>query len=629
MMRVRLSGDDILHAARVAAAVALALFSLYSALFGVFQDMVQKGAHLAVVLLLVFLAGCRRSAAESRYWRSGVDACLMAGAFAVVFYHVVFHEAVANRWGELTELEYWLAIGCIAALLEATRRAIGWAIVILALVFLLYAVLGPHLPGMLAHRGYSAERILAQLYLGGGGIFGTPLGVSATFVILIIIYGAFLEHSGAGRVLMDIATGATGRSRGGPAKASVVGSSLMGTISGTAVANVLTTGTISIPLMKRNGYQPHVAGAVEAVASTGGQLMPPVMGAAAFIMADMIERPYLDIARAAIIPAVLYYVVLFTVVHLEAVKRGIPVLARSELPGVTSTLRAGGHLLISLPVFVYLLLIGYSVMYAAFWAVVVAVGASFLRRSSMLSPRRLVAALAASADAVVPVAVACATAGIIIGVISLTGLGLKFSTLVVTVSGGNLLVALVLTMIASLILGMGLPTAAAYILVATLVAPALVEMGVDLMAAHLFVFYGAMLSSITPPVALAAYSAAGLAGANPMRIALTAVSFGAAAFVVPLFFVYDTALIGVGTASAIGVALGTGVVGALCIAATIQGWALVRTRWMERIALGVSAVCLISPSVQADLAGIGLALAALIPQYLRRRAGRVPHAAER
>ena len=437
MMRTRLSRENVLDAVKAAAAVSLALFSLYSAIFGVFQDMVQKGTHLSIVLLIVFLASCRRSAGESGFLRSVVDFCLMAGAFAVVFYHVVYYEAVANRWGELTELEYWLAIGCIAALLEATRRAIGWAIVILALVFLLYALAGPYLPGMLAHRGYSVERVLSQLYLGGGGIFGTPLGVSATFVIVIIIYGAFLEKSGAGRVLMDIATGATGRSRGGPAKASVVGSSLMGMISGTAVANVLTTGTISIPLMKRNGYPPHVAGAVEAVASTGGQLMPPVMGAAAFIMADMIERPYLDIARAAIIPAVLYYVVLFAVVHLEAVKRGIPVLARSELPGVTSTVRSGGHLLLSLPVFVYLLLIGYSVMYAAFWAVVVAIGASFLRRNSMLSPRRFVAALVASVDAVIPVAVACATAGIIIGVISLTGLGLKFSTLVVTVSGGT------------------------------------------------------------------------------------------------------------------------------------------------------------------------------------------------
>ena len=231
-----LTRERVFDAVKAMAAISLALFSLYSAIFGVFQDMVQKGTHLALVLLIVFLVSGRRRDADSAVWRPIADLCLMAGAFAVVFYHVVFYEAVANRWGELAEWEYWLAIGCIAALLEATRRTIGWAIVILALVFLLYALLGPHLPGMLAHRGYSLERVLSQLYLGGGGIFGTPLGVSATFVILIIIYGAFLEHSGAGRVLMDVATGATGRSRGGPAKASVVGSSLMGMISGTAVA---------------------------------------------------------------------------------------------------------------------------------------------------------------------------------------------------------------------------------------------------------------------------------------------------------------------------------------------------------------------------------------------------------
>ena len=271
--------------------------------------------------------------------------------------------------------------------------------------------------------------------------------------------------------------------------------------------------------------------------------------------------------------------------------------------------------------FVYLLLIGYSVMYAAFWAIVTAIGASFLRRDSRLTPRRFVAALVSSVEAIIPVALACATAGIIIGVISLTGLGLKFSTLVVTVSGGNLLAALILTMIASLILGMGLPTAAAYILVATLVAPALVDMGVDRLAAHLFVFYGAMLSSITPPVALAAYAAAGLAGANPMRIAFTAVSFGAAAFVVPLFFVYDSALIGVGSVSEVVTATGTGIFGALCIAATIEGWALVRTSWIERGLLAIAAVCLIAPSTPTDLAGFGLALAALIPQILRRRVG--------
>lgn len=542
----------------------------------------------------------------------------MAFGFGVVFYHVVFFEAVANRWGELTELEFWLGTICIVALLEATRRTVGWAIVILAIVFLLYAFAGPWLPGMFAHRGYSFERVLSQLYLGGGGIFGTPLGVSATFVILIIIYGSILEHTGAGRVLMDIATGATGRSRGGPAKAAVVGSSLMGMISGTAVANVLTTGTISIPLMKRNGYKPHVAGAVEAVASTGGQLMPPVMGAAAFIMADMIEKPYLDIARAAIIPAILYYIVLFAVVHLEAVKQNIPVLDRDELPSIAGSLAARGHLLVSLPVFVGLLLVGYSVMYASFWAIAVGLGVSLLRRVSRMSPMDFLRALETSVDAVIPVAVACATAGIIIGVISLTGLGLKFSTLIVTLSGGNLLIALIFTMAASIVLGMGLPTAAAYILVATLVAPALVDMGVNIFAAHLFVFYGAMLSSITPPVALAAYAAAGLANANPMRIALTSVSFGAAAFIVPFFFVYDTALIGFGTTWEVAWALATAVIGAVCIAGAVQGWALQRIGVAGRVALAIAAICLISPNHIADLLGAAITALVVAVQLMHR-----------
>lgn len=600
------------------AAVTLAVFSLYSAIFGVFNDMVQKGTHLSVVLLIVFLVGFRRRAAAGEWWRSLIDLAWLAVGFGTVFYHVVFFEAVANRWGELTELEFWLGAACIVALLEATRRTVGWAIVILAVLFLLYAFLGPELPGLFMHRGYSFERVLSQLYLGGGGIFGTPLGVSATFVILIIIYGAILEHTGAGHLLMDIATGATGRSRGGPAKAAVVGSSLMGTISGTAVANVLTTGTISIPLMKRNGYRPHVAGAIEAVASTGGQLMPPVMGAAAFIMADMIEKPYLDIAKAAIIPAVLYYVVLFMVVHLEAVKRNLPVFGRDELPDIAASLRARGHLLVSLPLFVYLLLDGYSVMYASFWAVVVGFAVSLLRRVSRLSPRALLKALEASVDAVIPVAIACATAGIIIGVISLTGLGLKFSTLIITLSGGNLLIALVFTMVASIVLGMGLPTAAAYILVATLVAPALVDMGVNIFAAHLFVFYGAMLSSITPPVALAAYAAAGLADANPMRIALTSVAFGAAAFVVPFFFVYDTALIGIGGGGEVVLATATAVLGAACIAAVVQGWLIYRTGIASRALLALAAVCLISPNPFADLACAAVLVFVFTVQRLHR-----------
>ncbi len=609
-----------LRATRRGVALVLAVFSLYAAYFGAFSDMIQRSFHLALVIFLVFTAHGALANRESRIPRVLIDIVLMAVGVGVLLYHVVFFEAIAGRWGELTDLEFWFGIACVVTLLEATRRSIGWPIVILAIVFLVYAFAGPYLPGLLLHRGYSMERVISQLYLGGGGVFGTPLGVSATFVILIVIFGALLEKSGAGRVLMDIATGATGKSRGGPAKAAVVGSSLMGMISGTAVANVLTTGTISIPLMKRNGYRKHVAGAVEAVASTGGQLMPPVMGAAAFIMADLTETPYLDIAKAAILPAVLYYIVLFAVVHLEAAKHNIPVLEGEELPKIIPTLISGGHLLLALPIFAGMLIVGYSVMYASFWAIVTTIVVSYVKRSTWITPRKLYEGLIEGVEAVLPVAVACATAGIIIGVITLTGLGLKFSSLIVAISGDNLIVALILTLVASLLLGMGLPTAAAYILVSTLVAPALVDLGVNLLAAHLFVFYGAMLSSITPPVALAAYAAAGLAKANPFRIALTAVQFGIAAFIVPFFFVLNPLLLGFGDLVQILVAAAAAMVGAGAIAVAIQGWMIRRVALIARAGMFIGGLMMMLPDLTSAAIGIAVIGSVCLHQWMTRKA---------
>jgi TRAP transporter 4TM/12TM fusion protein len=594
---------------RLSLAVAVTAFALYTALFGVMSDMIQRSVHLGAVLALVFLGALAPSSlAPARSVAGRIVAWLLASAGLVVtLYHVVYFDAIADRYGELTTFELYLGIAATLILLEATRRAIGWPIVILALVFLLYAYFGAYLPGEAGHRGYDIPRIVSQLYLGGGGIFGTPLGVSATFVVLIVLFGAVLEHSGAGKVLMDIATSLTGRSRGGPAKAAVVGSSLMGMISGTAVANVLTTGTVSIPLMKRAGYRPAVAGAVEAVASTGGQLMPPVMGAAAFLMADLTGISYFEIAKAAIVPALLYYVVLFGVVHLEALKRDIPVLATDAVPRLGPTLVHGWHLLLSLPIFVYMLFAGYSVMYASFWALVAGVLASYVRRETWLTPSRLVRTIESGVEAVLPVAAACATAGIIIGVITLTGLGLKFSSLVVSLAGGNLFFALVLTMLASLVLGMGLPTAAAYILVATLAAPALEQLGVAQLAAHLFVFYSAMLSSITPPVALAAYAAAGLARANPFEIAVVACRYGSAAFIVPFFFAYNPALIGVdaGLLTVLQAAT-TSIVGGLCLAVAVQGWMLRGLAPLERIGFALIALLMLDPNWMTDLAGISL-----------------------
>ena len=592
---------------RIIAATILSFFSIYTAFWGVFPDMIQRSFHIGIILFLVYLAPLQNLSLSDllKSLKSYLFIILALLSLLVMFYHIIFFDDINDRWGELTNYEFFLGLAATFFLLDATRRTIGWPIAILAITFLLYALFGNYLPGEAGHRGYSLFRVMSHLYLGGSGIFGTPLGVTATFVILIVLFGAVLENSGAGKVLMDIANSLTGKSRGGPAKAAVVGSSLMGMISGTAVANVLTTGTISIPLMKRTGYRPATAGAIEAVASTGGQLMPPVMGAAAFLMSDMTGISYYEIARAALLPAILYYIVLFSVVHLEALKRNIPIIDTKDIPSIWETLKNGGHLLLSLPVFIYMMFDGYSVMYASIWSLMMAVALSYLRRSSWLTPTKIIRTIENGVDAVIPVATACACAGIIIGIITLTGLGLKFSSLVISLSGGNLFLALILTMIASLILGMGLPTAAAYILVATLAAPALEQLGINQLAAHLFVFYSAMLSSITPPVALAAYAASGLANANPFKIALVSCQFGIAAFIIPYFFAYNPVLIGIeASIEMILIAAFSAVFGSLSLAIAIQGWLFSKISFIERGIYLFVTFCLLSTSFLLGFIGV-------------------------
>ena len=600
----------VLPAFATGVSVALVLFSLYTAAFGVLPDVMQRGIHLSLAMILVYVHAASASYENGNRLRVFVLLGLVILGLSAAGYQVVFYDAVVSRYGAMTDAEIVIATVAVIVLLDATRRTIGWSMVVLALVFLAYAFWGNLLWGDIAHRGYDLKRVLAQVFLGADGIFGTPLGVSATFVVLIVILGALLEATGASGVLMDIAVAMTGRSRGGPAKAAVVGSSLMGMISGTAVANVLTTGTISIPLMKRSGYKAHVAGAIEAVASTGGQLMPPIMGAAAFLMADIIETPYTDIARAAIIPAALFYLAVFSAVHLEAVKSGLKPMDSSEIPSAKKSLIEGGHVLLAIPAFVSFLMVGYSVMFSSLWAIYVLVALSCLRRSTWLKPRKLLSVCKATGEAVLPVAMATATAGIIIAVVTLTGIGLKFSSLIVTLSGGSLFLALVLTMLSSLILGMGLPTAAAYILVATLAAPALVNLGVDLLAAHMFVFYSAMLSAITPPVALAAFAAAAISGENPMRIAVVSVKFGIVAFVIPYFFVLDIRLLGVGDFSTLIIPVGTAGIGAMALAGAAQGWFAGALGWVLRIALFAGAMMLIFPGMITNIAGL-VALAAI------------------
>lgn len=591
----------------------LVSLTLYTAYFGVFPDGLQRSAHLLLAMALVYIGALR--ALVSADGSSGLNRTLqklwillvLAGGVVTTGHHMVNFDAINDRWGEITNYEIVFAVVLIVTLFDACRRTIGWPIVILAAIFIAYGLFGAYLPDGLAHRGYSLKRITAQLYLGGGGIFGTPLGVSATFVTGVVVLGALLEKTGAGQVLMDFATGLTGRMRGGPAKAAVVGSSLMGMISGTAVANVLTTGPISIPLMRKSGYRKEAAGAIEAVASTGGQLMPPVMGAAAFIMAEFTATSYLTIAKAAFLPAVIFYAVLLAMVHFEAVKRNIPLLREADSTTDWASIVKRSYLLAPLPVFVSMLLNGYSIMLSSFWAVVASIIVSYFSRGSAQTPRRMVEMAVTAAYAVIPVALACAAAGCIIGIITLTGVGLKFSTLVVLLSGGQLPLALMLTMLTCLILGMGLPTAAAYILVATLVAPALVDLGVGLLAAHLFVLYSAMLSSITPPVALAAYAAASISQGNPLKIAVLACQFGMGAFAVPYFFVYDPALLGIDvTWVQVVVSFITAIAGGVSASIAMLGVFAYRLNIIERLGFALAAVLFLNSDWRYD------ALAAIV-----------------
>jgi TRAP transporter 4TM/12TM fusion protein len=608
------------------AAVLLVGLTLYTAYFGVFPDGLQRSAHLLLVMILVFAMALQSTFAPEQDSQGGIATALrriwivlaLLGGVIATGHQLVNFDAINDRYGSITPTEIVFGSMLVIALFDACRRTIGWPIVILASLFLCYGLFGAYLPDPLAHRGYSLKRVASQIYLGGGGIFGTPLGVSATFVTGVVVLGALLEKTGAGQVLMDFATALTGRMRGGPAKAAVVGSSLMGMISGTAVANVLTTGPISIPLMRKSGYRKEAAGAIEAVASTGGQLMPPVMGAAAFIMAEFTETSYLTIAKAAFLPAVIFYAVLLAMVHFEAAKRKIPILRDADSVTDWGSILRNSYLLIPLPVFISMLLNGYSIMLSSFWAIVASVLVSYLNRASALTPRRIVDTCVAAAQAVIPVALACGAAGVIIGIITLTGIGLKFSTLVVALSGGSLPLALVLTMLTCLILGMGLPTAAAYILVATLVAPALVNLGVSLLAAHLFVLYSAMLSSITPPVALAAYAAASISNGNPLKIAVLACQFGMAAFAVPYFFVYDPAILGIDvtwvqiTASFI-----TAIIGGICASAAMMGHLTDRLNIIERLLFAAAAILFMNSDWRVDLAAFAI-LAALVFWTSRR-----------
>lgn len=606
-------------------AVAISLFHLYTGAFGVFESMMQRSIHLSALMTLAFLT-CGSAKRLPRWLDRAISLSLALLTLVIGVYMLVEHERIVGRewyYGPMTVLDMTFGILMIVLVLEVARRVTGWALPIIAIFFLAYALFGQHLPYPFQIRTPPFRVLIDHMFLTPQAIFGIPLGVSATFVFLFVLLGAFLQQTGAGRFFIDLSIALVGRMTGGPAKAAVVASSLFGTISGHSVANVYATGTFTIPLMKRFGYPPAFAGAVEAAASTGGQITPPIMGAAAFIMAEFLGISYLQVAVAAIVPAFLYYLAVFASVHIEAVRRGLHGLPDEEVPALRPTFWKGFHFFVPLILLVVALVLGYTPFRAAFIGIVSLIVVAMLRKHSRISWRQFLKALEDGAYAAIIVAIACACAGIVVGVLDVTGLGITFMTIVLEISQGMFFPTLFLVMLACLILGMGMPTAPAYIIAAIIGAPVLIELGVPPLAAHFFVLGSALLSSITPPVALAAYAGAAIAGASPLRTGVIAFRVGFVKALVPYMYALNPALLLVGAPMTVVLAVATATAGTLALVAAIEGWLREPLTRPLRLVLGAAGFAMVIPEHYTDIAGLLLGAGVVLIQWRRVTAGRV------
>ncbi|MDR1946924.1 MAG: TRAP transporter permease [Desulfovibrio sp.] len=623
--------------------VLFSLFHLYTAAFGAFPPQIQRSVHLAFALFLIFIL-YPATERGSRSFLPWTDILLASAGAWVCIYIIINYEAIVLDVDPPGPVDYAHALAAVLLLLEATRRVVGLPIAVVATVFLAYALFGEHLPGMVGHGGFSLRRILSHMYLTTEGIFGVPLGVSASFVFLFILFGSFLHSTGLGKFFIDLALAATGHRVGGPAKVAIVASGFFGTISGSSVANTVSTGAFTIPLMRSIGYRGAFAGAVEAAASTGGQIMPPVMGAAAFIMAQFLGMPYVDIAKAALIPAVLYYLSVGIMVHMEALRMNLQAIPASRLPRVGKVLREGGHLLIPIAVLVWLLSTGFTPYMAAFACILTTVAVtgtvSFAvriigaKRNNELVSKALHLAAAelgttvwksmeSGARAGLAVAAACACTGLVIGVVTLTGIGLKLANGIVTLSGGIFFLTLLLTMAASIILGMGLPTTAKYIILATIATPAIQSFGVPALAAHLFIMYFGILADVTPPVALCAYAAAGIAKAGPNETGFTALKLAGAGFIIPYIFCYNPGLILINTTwPEVVFYVATAVMGIFSLAVAVVGYWRTHIPSAQRILLLAGACGLITPGLLSDLCGLAILAFVYLMQTLRLKKSR-------
>ena len=639
--------------AKVIAAIAIAFsfFHIYTALFGVFDAMIQRSIHLSFAFCLVFLL-YPSSKKWSRTKLNPIDAILaVIGAGAPLYITILWTKVLSQRAGSPTQVDIIVGILGVLLVLEAARRVVGMPIVVVASAFIAYAFAGPYLPGMFAHRGVSIESLAEHFFFTTEGVFGTPIGVSSTFIFLFILFGAFLEKTGLGQFFIDISNAIAGWASGGPAKVAVVTSAFEGMVSGSSVGNTVGSGSFTIPMMKRLGYKPEFAAAVEATASTGGQIMPPIMGAAAFLMAEFTSVPYARIVLAAVLPAALYFFAVFVQVHFEAKRLGLKGMSKDELPKASDILIKKGYLVVPLLVIIWLLTEGATPMKAAMWAIIISVViaslASIVQLMKKQKPSFTLAdalhGLEHGARGALGVIAACACAGIIIGVVTKTGLGLKLGEILVAAAQGKLFLTLVFTMITSLILGMGVPTTANYVITSTIAAPAVImilnalsnagnygfpaDSAAIILAAHMFVFYFGVLADLTPPVALAAFAGAAIAKADPLKTGVQATKLAIAAFLVPYIFVYNPQMLWFGIPEhplhAVQMVV-TAVLGIIAVAVAVEGYMFAHTSWWERVLGVVGGVCLLIPGWKTDTAGI-IMLGILLSSQLAKR--RLKHAA--
>lgn len=630
-------------------AVSLSLFQMYIAGIDPLGLFYQRGIHLAAIMMLAFLVFPAFKGQERGTIGWTIDLLLLCAAGYSGFYLTYNLDEIFARAGFWDEMDIWVGIMTIVVLLEACRRAVGLGMTIIGVCVLIYAFAGPRgalpwlndwLPQVLQHRGYDIERVAPQMYLGQEGIFGVPLGVAATYVFMFVLFGAVLEVTGAGRFFIDLAFTLTGRKRGGPAKAAVVASATLGSISGSAIANVVTSGAFTIPLMKKVGYKPAEAGGIEAAASTGGQITPPLMGAGAFLIAEYTRLPYLDILKVSIFPAILYFFTVYLFVHIIAVKRNMKGMSTEDLPVLRDTMLRGWYFLMPLGLLIYLLVMGYSPMRVGFYAIlaiffITGVNGLWMAWKRSRENGRLVDEVMRSAWAGVQkvwlgfelgarnalvVSIACGVAGMIVAVVGLTGLGLKFTSIMLAFSDGNLLLAILLVWFASLILGLGLPVTASYIVLIILVGPALSnEFGVPLLIAHLLVFWYSQDSNVTPPVALAAFAAAAIARSNTMQTSIEAWKYAKGLYMVPLYFVFNHELIMGGPLHVLLWDAALLTLSLVAFAATFESFLFTWMRWPTRIIMTVGMVLLFFPQLSYELTGAVLVGSTVVGNYLAAR----------